>query len=95
MRCADCNAEITLGSVDRIGFRDTCDACDADLHTCHNCRHHDPAAYNECHEPNAERVSQRDRANRCDWFEPGDQSGGEGPRARDAAKTDLEALFKK
>lgn len=76
-----------------MGFRDCC-ACGADLHVCRNCSHHDPAAYNECREPNAERVGDRDRANRCDYFvaREGTAKGGSSPlNPRDA----LENLFKK
>ena len=76
-----------------MGFRDAC-ACGADLHVCRNCSHHDPAAYNECREPNAERVGDRDRANRCDYFVPratAAAGGSSAPKPRDA----LENLFKK
>jgi hypothetical protein len=93
MRCFACSKEVVLASGERVGFRDACDACGADLHVCRNCAHHDPAAYNECREPNAERVSERDRANRCDYFSPGDRPGGESPG--DRAKAQLDALFRK
>lgn len=95
MRCFSCQLEIAVGAGERVGFRDECSACGADLHVCRNCAHHDPAAYNECREPNAERVADRERANRCDYFscsftgspaEAGDAAG---------ALADLEALFKK
>jgi hypothetical protein len=59
-----------------------------------NCALHDPGAYNQCREPNAERVSDRERANRCEWFTP--RSGDSGP-LRDpkaGAQTALDALFK-
>ena len=95
MHCAECNGIIALGPADRIGFRDTCDSCNADLHTCHNCIHHDANAHNECREPSAERVSERERANRCEWFAAGDAEGGEGTQVRSGALSDLDALFKK
>ena len=59
---------MTLAPGQRIG-------CGADLHVCVQCRHHDPGAYNECRETNAEPVRDRDRANRCDWFAPGAAPG--------------------
>ena len=83
-----------LASGERVGFRDACESCSADLHVCRNCRHHDPAAYNECREPNAERVSARERANRCDYFSPGAGKGGRGD-APDRARAALDDLFKK
>ncbi len=94
MRCAACGASRTLASGERVGFRDACERCGADLHACCNCAHHDPSAYNECREPQAERVSDRERANRCEHFAPGAAAGSGGP-ARDEARAALDALFKK
>lgn len=91
MHCFSCGRERTLRSDERIGFRDTC-GCGADCHVCRNCAHHDPAAYNECREPGAERVTDRDRANRCEWFTPREGAATSGTAAPRAA---LDALFKK
>jgi len=95
MQCNACGAAIELRSSERIGTRDTCATCSADLHSCVNCGFHDPSAYNECREPNAERVNERSRGNRCDYFSPGEQGGGEAEARRSAAVADLDALFKK
>jgi len=94
MHCFACNARVSLASAERIGFRDDCTRCGADLHVCRNCVHHDPTAYNECRESNSERVDDRERANRCEYFEPGRAPGGTGS-TRKQAISDLEALFKK
>jgi hypothetical protein len=93
VRCFSCGKAVDLATGERVGMRDTCDACRADLHVCRNCMYHDPAAYNECREPNAESVGSRDRANRCDYFAP-----GEGKATADAgatSKAQLDALFRK
>jgi hypothetical protein len=95
MRCFACGAEVAIASGERVGLRDACARCDADLHVCRNCRHHDPSAHNECRESQAERVDDRERANRCEWFSPGDGGGGERAARQADAKRDLEALFKK
>ena len=95
MRCFSCNALIELPSGERIGFSDRCERCDADLHVCLNCQFHDPSAYNECRESSAERVSERERSNRCEYFSPGDREAGGGGGARDAARAALDDLFKK
>ena len=94
MHCFACYARIDLASGERVAFRDTCERCDADLHSCRNCALHEPSAYNECRESSTERVSDRERANRCDYFVPGGAQGGEGT-AREGSLADLEALFKK
>lgn len=94
MHCHACDAEHVLGPGERIGFRDDCERCGADLHACVNCRHYDPGAYNECRESGAERVLDKATANRCDWFAAGESAGGDGS-TRDSALSDLENLFKK
>ncbi len=95
MRCFACDHEIELASGERVGFRDRCSRCDADLHACRNCQHHDPSAYNECRESSAERVSDRERANRCDYFAPGERAGGGAAAAAGRAHSELQDLFKK
>ena len=94
MECFSCRAAIELGAGERVGFRDECTGCRADLHVCRNCAHHDPGAYNECRESNAEWVSDRERANRCDYFVASDGRGAGADSTADA-KSNLDALFKK
>jgi hypothetical protein len=95
MGCFSCNAAVELAAGERVGFRDTCEACDADLHICLNCIHHDSTAYNQCRESNAEWVSDRERANRCDYFAYGNGSHGSADAERAHAHTSLDDLFKK
>jgi hypothetical protein len=94
VRCFACDTTVELGSGERVGFRDTCPRCGRDLHVCRNCAHHDPSAYNECRESSAERVGDRERANRCDYFAP--REGGAGARRDDPAqaRARLDSLFK-
>jgi hypothetical protein len=95
MRCFACGAGVELASGERVRFRDTCDSCGADLHVCRNCAHHDPSAYNECRETSAERVSERERANRCDYFAAGDRAGVSDAEEPGKTSDALDALFKK
>jgi phage terminase large subunit GpA-like protein len=95
VRCHACGDEIALGPAERVGFRDECPRCSADLHTCCNCAHCDPTAYNECRESSAERVLEKERANRCDYFTPGRGTAEEAASARAGALADLEKLFRK
>jgi len=92
--CFSCQATIEIPSGGRVGFRDDCSSCHSDLHVCRNCAHHDPGAHNECRESNAEWVSDRERANRCDYFVWNDRPG---ERTDDRGQTlaDLDALFKR
>jgi hypothetical protein len=93
MRCFGCGMAVELRSGERVGFRDACPGCGRDLHVCRNCAHHDPSAYNECRESSAERVGDRERANRCDYFAPGGDSARPGA-APGAGRSALDALFK-
>ena len=94
MVCQACQTEIPLAAGESVGFRDSCDRCRADLHICLNCVHHDATTYNECRESNSERVLDKDRANRCEYFRPtGRAHAVSGGRAD--ALADLENLFKK
>jgi hypothetical protein len=93
MQCAACGAGVELASGERVGFRDECPRCRADLHSCRNCAHHDPGAYNECREPGTERVADRERANRCDWFAPS-AAAVRAPDPRGGARSALDALFR-
>lgn len=80
---------------ERVPLRAECAKCGEDLHVCKCCHFYDPKVYNECREPQAEVVQDKERANRCDYFQP----GGAGGKAGGPTKSDLlsaaEALFKK
>lgn len=95
MHCFSCDAAVELAAAERVRFHEVCEGCGSDLHVCRNCVHHDPSAYNECRESSAERVGDRERANRCEYFHPADRRGGQAGGVRSEALADLEALFKK
>jgi hypothetical protein len=67
-RCHRCNAE-WISEKRAPGVKETCRACDAYLHACANCRHHDPKVHNQCRIPNTEWVGDRAGANFCDEFD--------------------------
>jgi len=72
-------------------MRATC-ACGAWLHCCRNCDFYAPGRTNDCREPNAERVADKDQGNFCDWFRP---AATRTPQAPSTARARLEALFSK
>ena len=77
----------------KVGYREECLHCRQDLHVCKNCQFYDPKAYNECREPSAEVVRDKEKFNFCDFFQP----SGKGPAVDEKAKLKAaaEALFKK
>ena len=81
----------------RVGRGDECPGCGADLKVCRNCRFYDPSAYNECAEPQADRVVDKEKANFCDYFEFREGEGGDGPSkektAEEKARDELGKLF--
>ncbi len=92
--CQACGA--ALSGDGPIGRRDACDACGADLHACVQCRFYDPTASDQCREPEAERVQDKERQNFCEYFQlAAGRGGGSGRSPADEAKAKLEALFKK
>jgi hypothetical protein len=92
MNCFYCGRQIDLSQ--RIAFRAVCSGCDRSLHVCLNCEFYDPAFNNQCCEPQAERVLDKDRANFCEYFAPRKSRQSERLSADDA-RAKLEALFKK
>ncbi len=88
-KCFHCKGTIE-GSAG-FGRGDSCPKCGSDVKVCLNCRFYDAASYNECRESSAERVVQKDRANFCEFFEPGDGFNAE--VAEDQLKK-LRDLFK-
>ena len=74
--------------------RDECPACGADLHVCRMCEYYDTSVAKSCREPVAEEVSDKERANFCDYFRgrSGVAAAG-GAGEADAARAQLEAMF--
>ncbi len=90
--CFSCQKNNTYS--DKIGFRDECLFCHADLHACKNCDFYDAKVYNECRETSADVVREKERANYCDFFSP--RKGGASVDDKKAQlRAAAEALFKK
>ena len=77
-----------------VGVRAVCVQCHAYLHCCRNCDFYAPGVANDCREPNAERVADKEQGNFCDYFRPPPAAGtATGPAP--AARAQLGALFAK
>ena len=74
--CFQCGEDIAADQT--ILREDECPHCSSDLHCCRNCRFHDPTVSNQCREPQADWVAEKDKANFCEFFVFAD---GPGPRA--------------
>jgi hypothetical protein len=93
LNCHKCGYELSF--TGQPGRRDECPKCHSDVHACLNCKHHDPKAYNECLEPAADRVQEKDRSNFCDHFTSKAPGGASAADAAKDLRSAAEALFKK
>jgi hypothetical protein len=65
-RCFHCGNRLKIS--EKPTRDETCPFCNADLKTCLNCKSFDPSLSNNCSEPMAERVSDKEKANFCEYF---------------------------
>lgn len=93
--CWKCGARIDLPTGSRVLQRDTCPRCDSDLHSCRNCQFYDLGKHNQCSEPQAEWVHDKEAANYCDYFSPNPVlSAARRSSPAEAAKKNFDSLFK-
>lgn len=93
--CFKCGNELELPHGGKVGRTASCDSCRADLHVCLNCRHYDKASYNECREPQADRVLDKDRSNFCDYFAFREGTAQASGKSKADLLKNLDDLFKK
>jgi hypothetical protein len=93
MICFHCGSQISFEG--KIYRSDVCPKCDADVHCCRNCENFDLTAHNKCSEPQAEWVSDREKANYCDFFTANKNLRTKVIKQRDSARLDFDNLFKK
>ncbi len=65
--CWSCGSRLTAFDYQR---ESDCPHCRKQTHVCRNCRFYAPGRANDCLEPIAEAVQDKQRANFCDYFEP-------------------------
>lgn len=65
--CWRCGRGLTAADYGREA---ACPGCGKPTRVCRNCRHFAPGRANDCVEPLAEPVLDKDRANFCELFEP-------------------------
>jgi len=77
-----------------LRHRDECPACGADLHVCRMCEFYDRSVAKSCREPVAEEVTDKERAQFCDYFraQTGVLAAG-GVSEAERARSQLEAMF--
>lgn len=93
--CHNCGTEWTMDF--KPGFNEYCEACNADLHVCLNCRFYRPDAYDKCAEGVGEDIKYYDENNYCPQFEFKETDASEIKKKVDpeANKKAFDDLFKK
>ncbi len=59
--CYKCGKSISDTYKVMVSRSDSCPHCMADIRCCKMCQFYDPKAYNECREPNADRITEKRR----------------------------------
>ncbi len=91
--CWKCGAPLTDEPLP-LSRRAECRQCRAELHVCRLCIHFDPRVSGQCREDRAETVSDKTRANFCEWFKPrADAFQPAGTDQAAQARAALAALF--
>lgn len=92
-QCWKCGSELD-NLIMPLSRRQECGLCNADLHVCNMCVDYNPTISGQCNEDRAEDVSDKERANFCDYFKPVNQAfRHDHTDKQQAAKAKLEALF--
>ena len=81
-RCWQCGRDLSKADYGREAL---CLGCGKATRVCRNCRHRAPGKPNDCREPMAEEVLNKERANFCEFFDPGDRHAGV-PKTTSAAE---------
>lgn len=93
VRCWRCGTVVDAALLP-LRREEICVACNADLHVCKLCRFYNPSVSDACDEPIAQDVTNKERANFCDYFKPSPKAWkGQGSDATAAARAALDALF--
>lgn len=90
MICWKCKKEISVESVYRTS---ECPLCACDLHACKGCKFYSTGDHNDCRESSAEYVSDKEKANFCDYFSAASIAAGSSNTKADDAKKAFNALF--
>lgn len=90
--CHSCEKTMTWDHDIPVSRRDECPHCSCDLHCCRMCQFYDTKVYNQCREPMADRVIEKEKSNFCDYFV---LSGFHVPSKKEDFLAAANALFKK
>ena len=91
-KCYNCSSELDFTEGSDVGRSENCQSCYASIRCCMMCQFYDKSAYNECREPTADRILEKDKANFCDYFKL--SAGDDNNESKNSALDAANALFK-
>ncbi len=68
MQCWACGTVLQDRLVKKISFREVCEVCAVDLHSCSGCKFFQLGLSNNCKVPGTEKIVDREKNNFCDDF---------------------------
>jgi hypothetical protein len=90
--CHACKKEISRDV--KVGRRDVCPSCGADLRCCFNCRFYDRSVAKQCRETVTELVREKGKANYCEYFAYAENRTPAADAGTGQARKALDDLFK-
>jgi hypothetical protein len=94
IQCYNCQTELLVEIGQKIGRHDDCHKCNRGMRCCKMCQFYDINSYNECNEPLAERILDKEKVNFCDHFNLGFSSNSK-IKSKEDILASAQALFKK
>lgn len=91
--CWFCGTEAPAGV--RISRDMICAKCKQSLKCCKNCSFYDPAAHNQCRDPAAEWVRDKELANFCEFFQFSERTNASRASTKEDPRGKFDSLFKK
>ncbi|MCK5884745.1 MAG: hypothetical protein KAG61_13730 [Bacteriovoracaceae bacterium] len=92
IHCYLCSCELENEYGEQVGRHEECVNCRTSLRCCRMCQFYNKLVYNECKEPNAERLLDKEKPNFCSYFVLG--NGKDIGSSKDDLLSAANALFK-
>ena len=92
IECFKCNSQLELEASQKIGRSEQCSSCYASIRCCSMCSFFSLSSYNDCREPTADRIVDKEKPNFCDHYKIGTEQGAQDNSQKNIAAA--QALFK-
>ena len=91
--CYKCHEPLEMSAGSKVHRSEKCPHCASSIYCCKMCIFYDPLSYNECREPNAERILEKEKTNFCDFYHIEQKDNNKNNNDQMLSKAN--ALFKK